>query len=227
MQSGVRSRPSVRRQRSDSPHPQQVNSGYGATNYDLSALENGHGTVVYREDTHKYNHGPSYYEYWFSGWDWWRCLTVLNFLIGAAALVIVIIILVNNNGNYYKRTPETIPTGQRLEFVNGAVKLPPGKRPVKTKSYKFNLNGVYARYPADGGVITGLGQQSKGTAEFCCNYQAKTGGKTVTKQACASTTSELQYRIELDGKTAGGYMIVSAQKSMVGAQCTLTWTIQK
>lgn len=208
----------------NSPQPSRARGGY---NVNIDAMERGDPVGRHYGDdgyTGKYQH--NYHPYWFDGWSWWRWLIVLN-TIALIALTVVFIVAISthsNTSNEMKMAGE-IPIGQKLKYVPSSVKLQPSEKKIQTKSYKFNLNGVFSRYPADGSIIKGLKQQSKGTTEFCCNYEVKTQDKTSTKQACASTSSELAYQIQIENEEMGGYMIVTTIKDMVGAQCTLTWSV--
>lgn len=203
---------------------------------DLDTLERGEAKYLYQErnddssyvDKYDHRHYNNNYCCWLGGWGFWRWLVVFN-TISVVVFIGLYIILISNHGGLIgtSKLDKNIPIGQQLKYVPQSVKLQTSQTKIQTKSYKFNLNGVFARYPADGGVIEGLKRKMKGTTEFCCNYEVKDKNRSLTKQACASTTAELKFQIQAEDDKKNGYMIVSAQKDMVGAQCTLTWSVNK
>lgn len=202
-----------------------VGNGY-VEDYD-DALERGE-----YEDPHPHVHSRTVNSYgytshgWTCNWQWNAIFTAINF-IAVVVLGIFFIIHATSNHQFRTGTLGNVSPGQTLNVVSSSVKLPPTLNQVHTRSYKFQLNSIYARYPADGGTIPELQDHDHKTAKFCCDKKIASTLRTTTNRVCASTGKVLEYTVETPEAGSDGYVLVTANKDLIGAQCTLTWTTNK
>lgn len=200
-----------------------IDNGYGDDA--VEALERGEYDEVPRKAyTHTYSsYGYAYHGGWGCGWPWTTVFSVINF-IGLVVLAVFFIIHATSQGHYRTSGLGDVAPGQSLRVVPSSVKLQPSPTQIQTRTYKFELNGIYARYPADGGTIQGLKDHDTKNAQFCCEKEVAGMLRTSTNRVCASAGKVLQYTVEVPGNGKDGYMLVTANKDLIGAKCTLTWS---
>lgn len=154
-------------------------------------------------------------------WDRWKWMVFVQWLaIIGLAVGLILVATTHNHAPTPAPVVRSVPVDGHFE----------PSRVAPAKSYKFNIAGVYSRYPAEGGHVKDLVAKDVHKAQCCCMY--KMTGKTVREtDTCTDLGSTrnplLHFQIkESDGRTLdanGSYLIVDAGKELLGARCTLTW----
>lgn len=142
----------------------------------------------------------------------WSLISVINSL---AIILLAVLMIVAYSG--HPHTHNNTPTKRTMRT---SVKIGPVK---STRTYKFKLTGVYARYPSDGSVLPDLSTLHKGVSTMCCDYTEKNGNKE-EKRVCSISTDKLNFDIHTGSRRDGSFIVVSTPTGeLIGAQCTLHW----